>query len=400
MKLADNTIVVDEAVADGSLSGAVIVTWQNGEIIQFETIGRRDIEADLPMTRDTIFRLSSMGKAVTIVATLMLAEAGQFSLDSPISEWAPEFSDVAVLTNPDAGLHSTVPLARAITIRDLLTHRSGYAYYFNSSGLLKKAYSELVFDGPDEFLASIAELPLLHQPGETMTYGHSIDILGLVIARAAGQPLSELLRERVCAPLHMVDTSFSVPPENQHRVAKLYRPRPGKLQANRQPVPITPPKLCLAGEGLFSTASDFLQFVRMLMGHGEVDGVRLLSPESVQIMRTNTLSDAEQQVPFMGMPLWIGRGFGMGLFVVTDTSMHRLFAWPAGPDTIGWVGGYGTCWQADPDRNLILIYLAQDERAIGTISESGNITAEWWEDLMAVPFGWVMRSYAAITQGD
>ncbi|WP_100484833.1 serine hydrolase domain-containing protein [Mycobacteroides abscessus] len=399
MKLDDNTTVIKEAVAAGTLGGAVVLTWQHGEIIQFDTIGWRDIEAEMPMTRDTIFRLSSMGKVITVAATFMLAEDGILSLDSPILEWAPEFDSVEVLSDP-ANLQSTVPLARAITIRDLLTHRSGYAYYFNSMGLLKKAYSELPFDSPDEFLASLARLPLLHQPGEKMTYGHSIDILGLVISRAAGKPLNELLHERIFGPLGMINTGFAVAPEDQHRIARLYRPRPGKLQANRRPVPTNTPRLCLAGEGLFSTADDFLRFIRMLMGFGEVDGVRLLLPESVQLMRTNTLSDAEQQVPFMGMPLWIGRGFGMGLFVVTDPSMHRLFAWPAGPDAMGWVGGYGTCWQADPSRDLILIYLAQDERAIGTISESGTITAEWWEDLMAVPFGCVMRSYAAITHGE
>jgi CubicO group peptidase (beta-lactamase class C family) len=405
MNLTANRDPVDEAVAKGSLSGAVLLTALNGEVVQFDAIGLRDIATNAPMQTDTIFRLSSMGKVFTNCAALILMERGVLSLDDEISKWAPEFEHLTVLDASMEVLQSEAdlrrasqPANRAVTIRDLMTHRSGFAYPFNTLGALRDLYGRIPTTSPDDYIAAIAQIPLLHHPGERMTYGHSIDILGLVLARIVATDLSELLQELLFRPLAMHDTGFAVPPEKRERLASLYRPRSGRLTANRSRFPMVAPPLCMAGDGIVSTASDFLNFVRMLMRGGVTDGVRVMAESSVNIMKTNTLSEVEEQEPFLGMPLWIGRGFGMGLFVVTDPELHRLFAWPASQGSIGWVGGYGTCWQADPDRDLILIYLSQDERALGTISEAGNITDAWWDDLMAVPFGCVMRTYLAMSQ--
>lgn len=401
MKLQDNRNVVEDAVAAGTLSGAVILTWRRGKIVQFDTIGMRNVADALPMEHDTIFRLASMGKVITDAAAMSLSEDGVLSLDDPITRWCPEFTDIHVLDCDDDvidGIGKTVPARREITIRDLLTNRSGLGYKFTTTGALQAAYAQVSESGLDEFIADLSRIPLLCQPGERMTFGHHTDVLAVVLTRATGETLQAILDSRILGPLQMVDTGLSVPESKQHRVAGLYRPRSGKLVANRQKIPSSFPRFYRAGDALFSTASDFLQFARMMMGKGEIDGVRVLSRESVELMEENTLSDAEQQDFFLGVPLWLGKGFGMNVFVVTDPDVHSFFAWPASRGSVGWLGGYGTLWQVDRDHDLIFIYLTQDERAFGAALETGSITKTWWEDLMALPFGTVMRTYRALAE--
>ena len=353
-------------VERGDLSGIVTLTWQKGQIRSVNVLGSRDLESGAPMQRDTLFRIASMTKPVTTVAAMMLVEAGVMRLDDPITRWAPEFAHMLVLKDPAGPLDQTEPARRAITVEDLMTHRSGLAYAFSSRGPIAHAH-ELALGSlidnpmtPDEWMAAIASLPLTYQPGERMHYSHATEVLGYVAMRAAGAPtLEALLRDRIFAPLGMNDTSFWVPPEKQHRVAALYGFHEASGTLRRAPMPThpTPPSHMAGGGGLYSTVDDYLPFARMLLNNGEVDGIRLLKPETVADMRTNRLTDLQRQDLFLGMPMWAGMGFGLGLSVVDKPENNMFGAGPAG--CFGWPGAFGTWWQGDPENDLVMIYMIQ-----------------------------------------
>jgi len=363
VNLDGNAAAIREACDAGLLSGAVTMVWQGGEVLQVNEIGYRDVEAGQPMQRDTIFRIASMTKPITVAAAMSLIEEGQLALTDPVTRWLPEFTDMRVLADPRGPLDKTVPAQRPITIDDLMTHRSGLAYQFSVPGPIARAYAKLPMrQDQDRWLAELAELPLVHQPGARLTYSHASDVLGIALSRIAGKPLHQLLDERIFAPLGMADTGFFLTPEARRRAATMYQ-----LDANSTlqhdvmgPPAITPPPFCQGGSGLWSTADDYLTFARMLLAGGAVDGVRVLSEKSVGLMRTNRLTDEQMRMTFMGMPYWIGRGFGLNLAVVTDPAQSGPLFGPGGVGAFTWPGAYGTWWQADPSADLILLYLIQN----------------------------------------
>ncbi|MBS0332332.1 MAG: beta-lactamase family protein [Proteobacteria bacterium] len=362
-----------QAVADaGDLSGFVTLIWRKGEIVQVETVGRRDIEADLPMTRDTLFRIASMTKPVTSVAALMLMEEGKLRLDDPITKWLPEFSGMQVLKDAAGPVDQTYPAPRDITVEDLMTHRSGLAYAFTSEGPIAQLYEDTLgppLGGtmtPDEWLKRIGSLPLSYPPGERFHYSHATEVLGYLVARIEGKPLGQVLRDRIFRPLGMVDTDFWAPPEKRGRMAKLYRqdPQTGVLQDASFPHLDAPPVLEPGGGGLISTADDYLKFARMLLGKGEVDGVRLLKPDTVELMLLNRLTEAQRQIPFMGLPFWMGQGFGLGVSMILDPQA-QAWAGPSSKGAFSWPGAFGTWWRADPAEDMVAIYLIQNSMPLG-----------------------------------
>ena len=190
MNLDLNQASIREACDGGLLSGAVTLVWQGGKVLQVNEIGYRDVDAGLPMQRDTLFRIASMTKPITVAAAMTLVEEGKLALGDPITRWLPEFAEMRVLAEPQGPLERTVPAARLITVDDLMTHRSGLAYMFSISGPLSRAYARLPFrQDQDHWLAALAELPLVHQPGAQLTYSHSTDVLGILVSRIAGKPL-------------------------------------------------------------------------------------------------------------------------------------------------------------------------------------------------------------------
>ncbi len=376
MKLDGNAASVHEACDNGLLSGAVTLLWQGGKVLQVNEIGYRDVEAGLPMQRDTVFRIASMTKPVTVAAAMSLVEQGKLALRDPVSRWLPELADMTVLSDPNGPLEATVPAMRPITVEDLMTHRSGLAYTFSVTGPIARAYSGVSLrQDSDHWLAEVAQLPLVHQPGERLTYSHATEVLGIVLARIEGKPLPDVLAERILAPLGMTDTGFYLSPEARRRAATMYQ-----LDADSRlthdvmgPAPIAPPRFAQGGGGLWSTVDDYLAFARMLLGGGEVDGVRVLSEESVRLMRTDRLTEAQKRSPFLGMPYWQGRGFGLNLSVVTDPVQSAPLFGPGGVGTFTWPGAYGTWWQADPTAELILIYLIQNAPDLS--AEAGDAVA-------------------------
>ncbi|BBX51949.1 serine hydrolase domain-containing protein [Mycolicibacterium poriferae] len=363
VNLDRNKASINDAIDAGLLAGAVTLVWQGGRVLQVNELGHRDVDARLPMQRDTMFRIASMTKPVTIAAAMSLVEEGKLALTDRVATWLPELADMRVLAEPRGPLDRTVPAQRHITVEDLMTHRSGLAYMFSVLGPLADAYRKLpARQDQDRWLAELAELPLAHQPGERLTYSVATDVLGIVLSRLEGKPLSEILTERILGPLGMTDTGFSVGSSGRRRAATMYQ-----LDADTTlrhdvmgPAPITDPPFCMGGAGLWSTADDYLRFARMLLAGGSVDGVRVLSEQSVASMRTDRLTDEQKRQDFLGAPFWIGRGFGLNLSVVTDPAKSRQLFGPGGLGSFSWPGAYGTWWQADPSADVILIYLIQN----------------------------------------
>lgn len=361
----------------GEFAGAAALVWRDGRIVHVGAHGWRDKAAGLAMTRDSLFRIASLSKPITSVAALMLLDEGRFALEDPIWRWAPEFADMRVLVSPDGALEDTVPAERAITFKDLLTHRAGLTHGGFHTGPLAAAYEQaLVRDidsplAPDAWIAALAGLPLIDQPGAAFHYGASTDLLGLLIARMDGASLGEVLERRIFAPLGMTDTGFTAPAEKRDRRAKMYGfDSAGRLEERAAHPPEAPAFLAerpgdmtyeSGGAGLWSTLDDYLAFARLFLGDGVVDGVRLLKPETLRRMTTDALTEGQRaEARMLGMPVFEGQGFGLGVAVVLDPDRASVMRCKGGVGTVGWPGAYGGWWQADPTDGSVMILLAQN----------------------------------------
>jgi len=365
---------LQKVVDAGELAGAATLAWRNGKI-QTACVGWRDVEERLPIERDTIFRIASMTKPITSVAALMLLDEGRIALTEPISRYAPEFSHMRVLRSPGGSLEDTDPAERSITFEDLLTHRAGLTYADFQRGPIAQAYREALgrdIDSdvtPDDWIARLAKLPLIGQPGSAMYYGCSTDLLGFLIARIEGVPLGTVLRRRIFDPLGMKDTSFCVPREKRNRRACAYGfDEEGRLikrttWGSGVVVAERPEDMAYesGGAGLWSTLDDYLKFARILVGGGQVDGVRLLRPETLAMMVTNQLTDSQRanSVLLGRKPFAVGRGFGLGVSVVLETDRSDLMR-RGGVGTVSWPGAFGGWWQADPNDGSVLIFLSHN----------------------------------------
>lgn len=359
----------------GALAGAATLVWRDGKVIQSACVGWRDLEARLPIERDTIFRIASMSKPITCTAALMLLEEGRFALEEPIARWAPEFSQMRVLRSPTGPLDQTDAAERPITFEDLLTHRSGLTYGGIHAGPIAKAYKETLGGdidsevAPDDWIAGLAALPLIDQPGAAFHYSCSTDLLGLLIARMEDTSLGDVLDRRIFGPLGMKDTGFTVPRAKRSRRAKMYGFDEGGRLAERLTVPAgsfmaeRPEDMAFVsgGQGLWSTLDDYLAFGRMFVGAGAVDAVRLLRPETLALMTSNRLTETQRaKAEMLGMPVFTAHGFGMGVAVVLDPEKAAPTRCRGGIGTVGWPGAYGGWWQADPTDGSVMIFLAHN----------------------------------------
>jgi CubicO group peptidase (beta-lactamase class C family) len=378
-------------VGRGDLPGLVTAVCRRGEA-HIDAIGTMAVEGSEPMQPDTIFRIASMTKPVTAVAAMILVEECRLRLDEPVDRWLPELAGRRVLRRIDGPLDDTVPASRPITLRDLLTLRMGMGHIMAPSDdyPIRQALNEQELllgpprpqetPDPDEWMRRLGTLPLMHQPGEGWMYDLGLDVLGVLVARAAGQPLEAFTRERIFEPLGMVDTGFSVPPEKIGRLAASYAPDPATGALNLYDAAdggqwSRPSAFASGASGLVSTAGDYLAFGRMLLNRGRLGDVRILSRPSVELMTMDHLSP-EQKV---GAEMFFGKssGWGFGMSVVT----RREQTWTT-PGRFGWDGGLGTSWASDPAEDMVTILLTQ--RAMTSLAGAPLVPDFWTSVYQAI----------------
>lgn len=343
-------------VASKRLPGAVVMIARDGRVVHHAAYGLRDPATGAPMGKDSIFRIYSMTKPVTAVAVLMLMEEGKLRLADPLSRYIPAFAKPRVLVDG-----AEVPAAREITILDLLRHTSGMTYgvfgntpvdqAMKAAGLNDSAMKHRLTDM--QVAEAMAKLPLLHQPGTQWQYGRSTDILLAVVEAVSGMRGDAFLQQRIFAPLGMVDTHFNLPPEKLNRMAEA-GPDPATGQTSAL-TDVRQPRLFLGGgEGLLSTAADYMRFAQMLAQNGSLDGVRLLSRKSVSLMA------ADHMGPEIGRgPGYLpGPGHGFGLTVSVRTQEGQVST-PGSVGEFAWGGYAGTQFWIDPLERLVPIMMIQ-----------------------------------------
>jgi CubicO group peptidase (beta-lactamase class C family) len=348
------------------MPGLVALVSRGGET-HVDAIGKLSFEDDAPMRRDAIFRIASMTKPVTAAAAMILVEDGRLRLDDPVDEFLPELANRTVLRSIESELDDTVPARRAITLRDLLTFRLGLGavMIWPPKYPIQKAMNEtgvapgpvFVSLTPDEFMKRLGALPLMYQPGERWLYHTGADILGVLVARAAGISLGNFMAERLFAPLGMTDTGFHAPESKIDRLVTCYgtdHKTGGRIvfDAARGGRFSKPAVFEAGGAELVSTADDYLAFCRMLLSKGRQGDTRILSRASVELMMTDHLTPEQKT----GAELFFGNNRGWGFGGAVYTRRDDLFAVPG---RYGWDGGYGTSGYLDPQNDLVGILLTQ-----------------------------------------
>jgi len=340
-----------------------------------------------PIQRDTIFRIASMTKPITAAATMILVEECKLRLDEPVDSLLPELADRRVLKRLEGPLDETVPAIRPITVRDLLTFRMGFGQMMappDAFPILKAASEQQIGMGPpmpqampapDEWIRRVGTLPLMHQPGEKWMYNTGSDVLGVLIARASGQPLERFLRERMFEPLGMKDTGFSVPTAEIDRLVPSYwtNPKTGEFERYDEAEGgqwSHPPAFPSGAGGLVSTIDDYLAFGQMMLNKGKHGSERLLSRPSVETMTTDQLTPEQKSVSGLVPGYFDSHGWGFGVSVVTK---RDDLAGPVG--RYGWDGGLGTSWYSDPREEMVSILMTQ--RA-WTSPSPPNVCLDFW----------------------
>ncbi len=357
-KLSEVNGVVDKLIGENKLAGAVVAISRNGKVVHFSTHGMRDRAGKVAMTKDTIFRIYSMTKAITTAAAMMLFDDGKFALDDPVSKYAPEFKELKVHKKD-----GNVRPEREMTVRDLMRHTSGLTYGFFGSSAVDKMYQKArVLDERgtlEDMVQKLGDLPLAFDPGTDWTYSVASDVLGRLVEIWSGQTLEKFFQERVFDPLHMKDTGFHVPEEKLDRFAVNYSPDGvGGLRVNDTATEASKysrkPTFLSGGGGLVSTTRDYLHFLQMIANGGELFGKRLLKKSTVEMMTKNQL-DSELMPIKIGLPR-PGIGFGLGFSVRVKRS-----AWdPAGPvGEYGWGGAASTHYWISPKHNLVVVTMEQ-----------------------------------------
>jgi CubicO group peptidase (beta-lactamase class C family) len=348
---------VDEA----KLAGQVYVLMRRGEVVAHEANGMQDIEDGVPMSTDTLFRIASQTKAITSLGIMMLQERGLLDINAPLSRYLPEWKEMQVAVANNSGGYTLEPARREITLRHLLTHTGGMSY---GNGVAASAWAQASIQGwyfadreepVRDTIARMASLPLDAHPGEQWIYGYNTDILGAVIEQVSGQDLASFFATEIFAPLGMNDTHFYLPANKRGRLATVYRPADGGVEA----IPETngmqsqglydegPRQSFSGGAGLLSTASDYAKFLQMTLNGGELNGTRLVSRKTIELMTTDHLGDIAFQP---------GQGFGLGFSIATDLGLRGTLG---SEGEYAWGGAYHSVYWVDPVEDLLVVYLTQ-----------------------------------------
>jgi CubicO group peptidase (beta-lactamase class C family) len=353
---------LQQYVDSNLIGGAVALVIRDGQVAYQKSVGWTDRESRRPMTPDAMFRIASQSKAITSTAILMLVEEGRIALGDSVSRFIPAYAHTIVASRADSG-RTVAPARRQITIRDLLTHTAGVSYgterwvadQYAAKGLGPAAgngwYTADKTEPVCETMERLASLPFVAQPGEAFVYGYSTDILGCIVERASGLSLDEFIRTRITGPLGMTDTYFFVPAAKASRLVTLYmNDSTGRLvrapEGSRgQGHYVEGPRRSFSGgAGIVSTARDYARFLQMLLNRGEIDGVRILSPRSVDLMTSNQIPTIYSQN---------GRGFGLGFETVERVGASGYYS--AG--SFGWGGAYGSGYMVDPAERLVVVFM-------------------------------------------
>ena len=357
-------------VADQDVAGMVWLLARNGEVATFETAGLARVDDQAPMTMDSLFRIYSMTKPVTGVALMMLHEQGLWEFDDPVSKHAPELAGLQIMSSYDEdGNMELVAPTREPTMRELLNHSAGYGYGLSGNDPVNTAFRDLcVFasEDLDDLIAKVSEIPLLFEPGERWSYSISVDIQGYIVQRLSGMRFGDFLEQNIFAPLAMSDTRFFVKAEDVDRFAEVHNwdsernrlvQRPHRSD---RPSYLDPERLESGGGGLVSSTHDYARFLQMLVNEGELEGERLLTPESIRIMRTNSLRDdlnLRGSLTSEGQP---GQGFGVDFAVITDPEKAGS---RNSPGTYYWGGAAGTWFWVDPVEDMFWLGMIQAQGA-------------------------------------
>ncbi len=350
------------------LAGIVTVLARHGKVVEERTYGKKDIASGAPMTRDTIFRIFSMTKPVTGVAMMILYEEGRWHPSDPVSKYIPEFAHLKVFKGVDqSGKMILEDPVHPPTMRELMTHTAGFTYGFFGHTPVDKMYMEQQVLGSQslqEMIDKLAKTPLLYQPGTRWVYSVATDIQGYIVEKLSGQSLPAFMQERIFRPLGMKDTGFFVPQEKRNRFATLYvENAKGELVANAASGGAdsdyaTQPSMPSGGGGMVSTAQDYLRFAQMLLNGGELEGVRILAPATVQLMTSNHLSPSLMTGEFSVGPETMrpGMGYGYDYAVFPDPLQADEVV---GQGTFFWLGAADTWFWVDPTNDLIFVGMTQ-----------------------------------------
>ena len=370
-RLAQLRSGMKELVDQGRLAGAVTMVSRHGKVVEFDASGKRDIAANAPMQKDSIFRIYSMSKPITGVAMMILFEDGKWQLNDPVAKYIPEFAKLKVYSTDANNNVVMKDQAHPVTMRELMSHSGGFTYGFFSNTAVDKLQIEADLLNPnntlDEFIKRAAKLPLNSQPGTEWHYSISVDIQGYIVQKLSGMPFEEFLEKRIFKPLGMVDTAFYVPKEKLNRFAEFYSyDKDGKLQVVGVKDGLNhdfaaKPALSSGGGGLVSTATDYMRFCQMLLNGGQLDGTRILSPLTVELMHTNVLAPS---VPILAP----GAGFGLDFAIYTDPAAAGGYY---GKGSYWWGGAAGTWFWIDPVNDLIVLGMIQQAAGTGAAAANG-----------------------------
>jgi CubicO group peptidase (beta-lactamase class C family) len=345
-------------VEKGRIPGAVLLIARNGKIARLDALGFQERKTQTPMKKDSIFRIASMSKPITSTAIMMLAEEGKLDIGAPVAQYLPEFKDATV------GVDKAAP-KRAMTVQDLLRHTSGLTYGIFGSSAVDDLYKKSgIFASKSlaEMVASIARLPLAHQPGEFWEYSVSTDVLGRIVEVVSGMDLDRFVSERITGPLKMTDTGFYLNASQAARLAKA----DSAIMPSADPT--AKPAVLSGGGGLLSTAGNYARFCQMMLNGGELDGVRLLSPKTVALMTSDQLPPGTERHTPVAMLLdafgptpEMGTSFGLGFAVRTDAGRNPM---PGSVGDFSWGGIYGTLFWVDPKEKLAAVLMLQAPRTV------------------------------------
>ena len=343
-------------VDKGTLPGATVMVARRGQIGWFDAIGRQGPGADTPMSKESIFRIFSMTKPIVSVGIMMLLEDGHFLLNDPVAKFIPEFARLQVGIERHGKLE-LAPVARPMTIQDLLRHTSGLTYEHTGNSLVQQLYTEARLRSRKitnaEHAAMVASLPLICQPGAEWNYSRSTDILGRIIEIVARKPLGAYLAERILAPLQMAETAFFTAEENASRLAEPFPIDPWTAEKVQLFNMLERPAMESGGGGLVSTTMDYARFCQMLLSGGNLDGVRIIGRKTLELMASDHLNP---KVAIKGTLLTPGHGFGLGFAVRTSAG---IASFPGSVGQFFWSGMGGTFFWIDPKEELFAVFMSQ-----------------------------------------